>query len=124
MQIARIGLALTVALVIFGLAASCQTLALTGAKKYKVDLTQVMMKIQAEIEQDGEVSDRTVEKLENLINASRDEYGKKGSFIRSEYVLETLKQAKEKPDEKFQILRSTSVVCDEVLEMLKTEVTH
>ena len=124
MHVVRIGLVLLVGLMLSGQFSSCRSLALSGAQKYKVDLTQAMMKVQVEIEQEGQVSERTLAKLENVLEKYGEEFSKKGSYIRASQVLDNIKEAQGDPNNQFQMLRSTLIVIDEVLETLKTEVSR
>ena len=73
---------------------ACNSLALTGPKKYKVDLQNIMLQIKSEIDNQGSVSEKTMNKLDGFLEKHREEFGGKGSFMRSEEALEAIKEAK------------------------------
>ncbi|MBN2082629.1 hypothetical protein JW859_10550 [bacterium] len=113
------------ALVAVGLLLSifgCTSLALSGDKKYKTDLTNVLLKIKAEIESDGDVPETSISKLEKLLSKSEAEFGKKGSFREAQLIVADLKKANEEPGNKFNLNQNALLKIIGVLETLKTEV--
>lgn len=100
----------------------CQAIAISGDKKYKVALSNVILKATDEINTDGKVKDATVTKLESLLEQYEEDYGNRGSFLRASTALDLIKQAGEKPDQAFQILQNAKQSMFESQEMLKTEV--
>lgn len=118
----RIGLlALAAVCILFNLV-GCKTLALSGEKKYKVDLSNVVLNIKDEIEKTGDVSDDKLVKFEKLMDKYRDQFGDKGSFQFATQALAELKEAKANPDDAFKMLNVAVGDCGQVLEMLKTEI--
>ena len=101
---------------------SCTALALSGAKKYKVDLSNVMLKVRDQIESDGEVNERTTAKFESVLAKYEEEFGMKGSHIRATEALAEIKQAQANPVDAFMHYRNADVKISDVMDMLKTEV--
>jgi len=123
MHIVRIGsliLAMTLLLVF---ADGCKSLALTGSRKYKVDLTNACLNIQNEIEQDGAVKQTTVDKLTAVLTKYQPEFGKKGSWTQSSKIRDTVQKViSENPANAFQLYRGCLGDIANVNELLKTEV--
>jgi len=101
---------------------SCNSLALSGDKKYKTDLTNVLLKIKAQIEQEGDVPEGSVTKLEKLLDNNEEQFGKKGSFREATMIVEDLKNANADPAQKYSMNQNALLKIIGVLETLKTEV--
>lgn len=114
-------LALVAACMLIGML-GCSTLALSGAKKYKVDVTNVLLKMKAQIEQDGEIPEATVGKLSSLLDKYEAEFSKNGSYVTCKRILETLEGAKESSLSMFQTNQNVMKMIIDVLETLKTEI--
>jgi hypothetical protein len=123
MHIVRIGSLVLVMTLLLVFADGCKSLALTGARKYKVDLTNACLNIQNEIEQDGSVKQQTVDKLNSVLTKYEPEFGKKGSWAASKRIFDTItKVLTENPANAFQIYRGCLSDIANVNELLKTEV--
>ncbi|HES58557.1 MAG TPA: hypothetical protein ENO21_03905 [Firmicutes bacterium] len=123
MNISRIGI-LLLGVLLAALILGCNALALGGAQKYKVDLTNILMKIQDEIENEGKVSDQTFNKFENFMESNEEEFGNKGSYVKAEEVMKCLVEARNNPANAFMQLQSAKVEMTLVFDMLKTEVSE
>ena len=123
MNVSRTGI-LLLGIVLVALLVSCTALALTGAKKYKVDLTNILMKIQDEINNEGAVSDKSYNKFKSFMAKSEPEFGKKGSYVKAEKVEECLDIARAEPDKAFYQYQSAKLEISAVFDMLKTEVAE
>ena len=104
------------------LASSCQSLALSGPKKFKVDLQNVLVNMDREITNDGHVSDKTSAKLDAVLLKYQGEYAKLGSFMTAQQIQITLQQVKTEPNNEFNLNKSIMMNISEVNDMLKTEV--
>ena len=123
MSIYRIGILLTAAVLLLVIAGGCKSLALSGARKYKVDLTNALLNIQTAIETDGVVKQGEIDKLDQVLTKYEPEFGNKGSFSTSKRILESLKKVvAENPPNAFQLYRSAISDIAGVNELLKTEV--
>jgi len=121
MNISRIGI-LFACIVLVSLFAGCKVLALNGAQKYKVDLTNVLMKIQDEINNDGKVSDKTYTKYEKFLEKSKDEYYNKGSYEKAEQIMECLQKARSDSANAFYQYQNAKIIMNQCFDLLKTEV--
>jgi hypothetical protein len=123
MHIVRIGSLILVMTMLLVFADGCKSLALTGSRKYKVDLTNACLNIQNEIEQDGAVKQQTADRLGKVLTKYEPEFGKKGSWTQSKKILDEVnKVIAENPPNSFQLYRSCLGQIANVNELLKTEV--
>jgi hypothetical protein len=122
MNISRIG-TLLLGMLLAALLLGCNALALGGAQKYKVDLTNILMNVQDEIESEGQVSDRTFNKFQSFMENNEEEFSSKGSYIKAEEVLDFIIEARNSPDDSFMKYQSAKVEITLVFDMLKTEVS-
>jgi hypothetical protein len=121
MSISRVGtLLLGVALI--ALLLGCNALALGGAKKYKVDLQNILMNIQDEVDRDGMVSDRTYNKFKGFMDKYQEEYGRKGSYIKAKNVLEHVTNARGDSENGFMEYQKAKMEITLCQDLLKTEV--
>lgn len=121
MSISRLG-TLLLGIVLVALLLGCNALALGGAKKYKVDLQNVLMNIQDEVESEGIVSDRTYSKFQNFMEKYKEDYGNKGSYIKAQNVLEHLTAARNDPENAFMEYQKAKMEITLAQDLLKTEV--
>lgn len=103
-------------------AGSCKTLALTGKEKYKVDLNNVFATIRDEINNDGLVSEKSVTKLGNILEANREDCSVNGSFVEAEKALTSLKAALNEPEKAFNHQQEALLYATNSQEFLKTEI--
>jgi hypothetical protein len=103
---------------------SCTALALGGAQKYKVDLTNILMKAQDEINSEGSVSDKTYNKFKSFMEKSEEQFGMKGSYVKAENVMKCFDTARSEPDKAFYQYQSAKIEITYVFDMLKTEVAE
>jgi hypothetical protein len=101
---------------------SCTSLALSGAKKYKVDLINVLNNLDQEIQQDGKVKPASVAALESKLAQYKKDFGDKASYIQASQVLELIKKADAEPGEAFNYLQQASGMVLSVSDTLKLEV--
>lgn len=123
MNNSRIGIML-LGMLLAALLLGCNSLALGGAQKYKVDLTNILMKIQDEINKDGAVSDQTFNKFQTFMEDSKEEFGGKGSYYRAEEVMKCLVEARTNPENAFMQYQSAKLEITLCFDMLKTEVSE
>ena len=102
-------------------ASGCKTLALSGKEKYKVDMNNIFSNMIDEVKNEGRASDKTVTKLENLLEAYREEFSNSGSFIEAEKALESMKLAQSEPERAFQHSQQALMHGNSAQEFLKTE---
>ena len=104
---------------------SCNALALTGAKKYKVDLSNILLALKADIENNGEVSDKNLSKLEGFLAKHREEFSTKGSFMRASEALTEIRTARDEyaaGRNGFMNYQAAKQLIFQTQDMLKTEV--
>ncbi|GEM_PF-2638879 len=114
-------LALVAACLLIGML-GCTSLALSGGKKYKVDVTNVLLRMKAQIEQDGEIADGTVSKLKSVMSKYEAEFSQNGSYVTCKRIVETLEGAKDSSLTTFQMNQNVMQMIVDVLETLKTEI--
>ena len=102
--------------------AGCDKLALTGPKKYKVDLMNHLQNIVNSISQDGVVSDKQISDLEKFMSASKAEFEKNGSYVRTERILADLKTSQTDEATRFRIYQSVQAQVESVILTLQTEI--
>ncbi len=123
MNISRIGI-LLLGMLLAALLLGCNALALGGAQKYKVDLTNILMQVQDEIDNEGVVSDQTFNKFKTFMENNEEEFGNKGSYVKAENALECLITARNDPEKAFFQQQSAKLEINLCFDMLKTEVSN
>jgi len=101
---------------------SCKALALSGEKKYKVDLQNALLKINEQVEQDGSISDSAVAKLQGVLERYEEDFSKRGSFIQTTKLIELMAKIREEPQNEFMLNQSVLVMITDIQDTLKTEV--
>jgi formyltetrahydrofolate synthetase len=101
---------------------SCSTLAVTGAKKYRVDITNAVNAVSADINSDGKISDRVLGKLQKVLDKNRTEFGKNGTFVKSEEILKLIDEAKADPTNAFEKYQQVQQNVTYIVDMIRTEV--
>lgn len=122
MNATRLALLLLAAACLLSVLASCRTLALSGAKKYRVDITNVANQVAREIGTDGQVSGKTYEKLHKVADTYRDSFGKFGTFTKLEEIIKYIDEAKATPTDAFHKYQYVQSDVDYVIDMIRTEV--
>jgi hypothetical protein len=100
----------------------CNALALSGEKKYKVDLQNALLRLQDEIEQNGEISDRAMGKLQAVLDKYQEEFGNNGSYATALKLIETANRIKDEPNNEFTLNQSVLMMIVDIQETLKTEI--
>jgi hypothetical protein len=111
------------ACIVAGLA-SCNSLALTGAKKYKTDMNNALTNIDQEISKDGKVSDKSLAALEAKLAAYKTTFGEKPSYKYMVSVVDLIKKAQGDPNQAFSLYQQTSQQIAMILDTLKLEVNE
>ena len=122
MKVTRNWIQVACIVLLVSFAISCNALALGGDKKYKVDLSNILLTIQKQIENDGEVSDKMETKLTKYMEKSKEEFGGKGSWIWAEKAMNHIVEAKTNPGQAFMLYQTAKMEIAECFDMLKTEV--
>jgi len=112
---------LVLATIVFGVVC-CKTLALSGEKKYKVSLSNVLLNVKDEIETDGVVSDKIYNKFAAFLESSEEEFGNRASHMLSKEALESIRLAKDDPSRTFEHNQNALMSIANVQDALKTEV--
>jgi hypothetical protein len=103
-------------------ASGCTSLALTGPKKYKVDLQNVLVNMDREISNDGKITDKTSQKLDQVLVKWQADMSKQGSYMTAVKIQDTLKQIKTDPNNEYGLNQSIELYITDINEMLKTEI--
>jgi hypothetical protein len=101
---------------------SCKTLAVSGAKKYRVDITNAVNSISHEIDSDGQVSDAAFAKLNKVLDANRTEFGKFGTFGKAEEIVKYYNEAKADPANAFAKYQQIQLDASYIVDMIRSEV--
>lgn len=101
---------------------SCNALALSGEKKYKVDLQNALLRLQDEIEQKGEITDRSMGKLKSVLSKYEEEFSNRGSYMTALKLIDTVDLIKEQPQNEFTLNQSVLMMIVDIQETLKTEI--
>lgn len=101
---------------------SCKTLAVSGAKKYRVDITNAVNAISAEITSDGKISDRALAKLNSVLDTNRADFSNYGSFTKAEEIVKLVGEAKADPNNAFQKYQQVQDKAAYIVDMIRTEV--
>jgi len=102
--------------------AACNSLALSGDKRYKTELNNVLLSAQSDFDKDGAVSPTTLKKMEGLLGKYRAEYAEKGSFIRFQEMVDLINRAEQTPAEAFGLYREAFAKKIECESYLTTEI--
>ena len=121
MHVFRISMIVLVTLGFVLAVASCNSLAITGDKKYKADISNALQNVKNEIEQNGSVSDVKLKKLESVVANYEADYSNKSSLIIAKQALDAIHQAQAEPNNQFNLLQQASGDIYAALDALKTE---
>ena len=112
---------LALAMLVLGLnIAGCSIPGASGHGRYKTEVLSTLSAIENDINGKGNIQQKNVDKLEGVLEKWRDEYGKKGSFIRAEEVLELCKKSVAGEDT-FSTNQSIKLTNDSVRSYFQTE---
>jgi hypothetical protein len=103
-------------------ASSCKTLAVTGAKKYRVDITNAVNNISAEINSDGKISDQAYSKLKKVQDTYRAEFSSYGTFTKSEEIIKYIDEARADPNTAFAKYQQVQQDANYIVDMIRSEV--
>ena len=117
-----IALLLITAGFIVAASSSCKTLAVTGAKKYRVDITNAVNAISAEVNTDGKISDQSIKKLNKVLDTYRGEFSKFGTFVKAEEILKYIDEAKADPTNAFAKYQQVQQDAAYIVDMIRSEV--
>jgi hypothetical protein len=101
---------------------ACNSLALSGDKRYKTEINNVLLNCNEDFSKNGEVSDATVAKMDKMVTKYQADYGEKGSFIRFKEMIELVKKAKADSANAFNLMQQAMMKKSEVEGYLTTEV--
>jgi len=106
--------------------ASCdevtKNVATSGPKRYKAEVSSLLLEMKAEIESSGAASDRTYKKLEGIVEKWKTEMGAKQSYINLTDMKKHIDAARAEPGKAFQSYREAGLMLTRTLDTLKTEV--
>lgn len=102
--------------------AACNSLALSGDKRYKTEINNVLLSAASDFEKNGSVSAVTTKKMETLLTKYEAEYGGKGSYMRVKEMLDLIKEAEANPTGAFNIYRQALQKKTEAEGYLTTEI--
>jgi len=122
MKFSHIALALVLVAFMLGTVAACRTVAISGPQKYKVDISNVLLKMKLELDRDGQITDATISKLENVLAKHEEEFAGKGSYLRAQEILQLEEIARAEPAKAFHQHEAIKMDIDMIFEMLKTEI--
>lgn len=100
----------------------CKALALSGEKKYKVDLQNALLRIKDEIEGAGVISDNSIKKLQGILDKYEKEFSERGSYVSAVKLIEAAARVKEEPQNEFMINQSVLMMIVDIEDTLKTEI--
>lgn len=122
MKTLRNGILVLMALCVGLQIVACTTLALSGDKRYKVELNNIFTNVQADFDKDGGISPATKKKLDELITKYEADYGTKASFTDMKKMRDKIVEAESNPDNKFHIYQEALQLKTEAEQYLTTEV--
>jgi hypothetical protein len=73
--------------------AACNSLALTGDKRYKAEVNAVLLSVSSDLDKDGAISAYSQKKVDALIAKYEKDYGGKASFMKIKEMNDLLKAA-------------------------------
>lgn len=117
-----VALFLIATICILAASSSCRTLAVTGAKKYRVDITNAVNTISSEINNDGKISDRAIAKLKKVLDANRADFGQYGTFTKAEEILKYNDEAVADPNVAFAKYQQIQQDATYIVDMIRSEV--
>jgi hypothetical protein len=101
---------------------SCNTLAVTGLKKYRVEITVAARDIETEITTQGKVSQKMIDKLQGILDKYKDEAGNFGTYKDSEDIIKLVKEGWADPNVEFSKYKEVQVKINSITDMIRTEV--
>ena len=102
--------------------AGCNTLALTGHKKYQVDLSNLLLQIRKQIEEQGKITPKLLNKYDMFLSRHNEAYALKGSHIRASEALAELKLGANATEEiRYQHNLTAKLLMSQSQDLLTTE---
>jgi hypothetical protein len=117
-----IALLLITTVLMLAATSSCKTLAVSGAKKYRVDVTNAVNNISAEINSDGKISDQAYGKLTKVLDTYRAEFSKFGTFTKAEEIIKYIDEARADPNNAFSKYQQVQQDATYIVDMIRSEV--
>jgi hypothetical protein len=103
-------------------AVSCNTLAVGGLKKYRVEITNAASDINTEISTNGKVSEKMISKLEGILAKYKDEAGNFGTYRDAQDIIKLVKEGWADPTTEFAKYKEVQMKTNSIQDMVRTEV--
>lgn len=103
-------------------AVSCKTLAISGAKKYRVEITVVANEIDTEISTAGKVSDKMIAKLQKVLDKYQAEFSNYGTYRDGQEIIKLVNEGRADPAIEFSKYKEVQQKVASIRDMIRTEV--
>lgn len=104
------------------LQAACKTLAISGAKKYRVEITNAVNQIGEDITNSGEISDAHISKLKKVLDTYAAEFSTWGTYTNAQEILQLIEEAKQDSNTAFSKYKEVETKINYITDMIRTEV--
>jgi hypothetical protein len=104
------------------LQAACKTLAISGAKKYRVEITNAVNQIGEDITNDGKISDAHLAKLQKVLDTYAADFSKYGTYTSSQDIIRLVGEAKQDEANAFAKYKEIQSKINYIQDMVRTEV--
>jgi hypothetical protein len=99
-----------------------QNIATSGPKKYKVEITNAILDIKRDLDEQGEISEGHMAAFRKVMDKWEGEMGGRGSYMSATKAWDAMQLAKSDPANAFKHNRNALGEFDRILETLTTEV--
>lgn len=100
---------------------ACNSLALSGDKRYKTEVNNVLLNAQADFDKNGAISEATQKKMTALLTKYEAEYSGKGSYMKLKDMVTAIDEAEADPANAFKKYQAALAMKHEAENFLTTE---
>jgi hypothetical protein len=101
---------------------ACSTLAMNGDKRYKVELNNILLRVQSDFDKSGAVSGDTRKKLDDFLTKYEADYSSKASYTDAKKMRDLINEAEADPNTAFGKYQQALALKTSAEEYLTTEV--
>lgn len=101
---------------------ACKTLAMTGAKKYRVEITNAVNQVGEDITNEGKVSAAHVKKLQKVLDTYAADFPTWGTYINAQQIIKLVEEAEQDQATAFTKYKEVQSKINYIQDMIRTEV--
>ncbi len=101
---------------------ACKTLAISGAKKYRVEITNAVNQVGEDIANEGKISAAHLAKLQKVLDTYAADFSAYGTYTSAQKIIELVKEAEADETIAFSKYKEVQSKINYIQDMVRTEV--